>query len=142
MTIRLIGSVFAGLLTIAVLDNTIDAVMHGTGVFPPWGEPMHHGLFLLPLAYRAVDAVIGCTVAARLASDRPMRAALSVGAVGVVLSSLATIALWKAGPEFGPAWYPLALVAISLPCSWLGGSIEAWRRRTESSHRDAVRADR
>jgi hypothetical protein len=27
------------------------------------------------------------------------------------------------GPAFGPHWYPLALVALAMPQSWLGGKL-------------------
>jgi hypothetical protein len=30
---------------------------------------------------------------------------------------------WSAGPEFGPKWYPLALVALALPSVWAGGKL-------------------
>ena len=118
---RRIGAVLAGLLAIVVLDVGIDSVLHATGIFPPWGHTMADSLFLLALAYRAVDGVIGGAIVARLAPDRPMRHALALGVVGIVLSTLGALATWNAGPEIGPQWYPLALVVMALPCAWLGG---------------------
>jgi hypothetical protein len=32
-------------------------------------------------------------------------------------------AVWSAGPELGPRWYPLALVATALPCVLAGGRL-------------------
>src|SRR5687767_783718 len=115
---RSIGAVFAGLLTIAILDNLIDFFFHSTGVYPAVGQTMADGLFLLALAYRTVDGVLGCYIAASLAPSGPMRHALILGGIGVVLSSLGALATIGAGPEFGPAWYPLTLVAIVLPCAY------------------------
>ncbi len=34
---------------------------------------------------------------------------------------------WDRGPEFGPHWYPLALVATALPCAWAGGLLHRKR---------------
>ncbi|HEY2960869.1 MAG TPA: hypothetical protein VGJ37_00510 [Pyrinomonadaceae bacterium] len=33
------------------------------------------------------------------------------------------MATWNKGPEFGPGWYPLTLVALSLPLAWIGGKL-------------------
>ena len=35
-----------------------------------------------------------------------------------------------AGPEFGPLWYPLTLVAIALPCAFVGGRLAERRQGT------------
>lgn len=126
---RSIGAVFAGLLTIAILDNLIDYVLHSTGVYPPFGQTMADGLFLLAVAYRAVDGILGCAIAGQLAPRRPLLHALTLGGIGVALSSLGALATIGAGPEFGPLWYPLTLVAISPVCAWIGGTIAASRRR-------------
>jgi hypothetical protein len=125
---RSIGAVFAGFLTIALLDNLIDFVLHSTGIYPPVGQTMADGLFLLALAYRTLDAILGCYIVAVLAPSRPLRHALTLGGIGIVLSSLGVLATIGGGPEFGPIWYPLALVAISLPCSWVGGKLAETRR--------------
>jgi hypothetical protein len=34
-------------------------------------------------------------------------------------------AAWDKGPEFGPKWYPIALVATTVPCLWIGGRLAA-----------------
>lgn len=119
----------AGFLTIAVLDNVIDFILHSTGVYPPLGQPMADGLFLLALAYRAVDSILGCFLAATLAPSRPLRHALILGGIGVVLSGLGVLATIGAGPEFGPTWYPLSLMAIALPCAYVGGRLAEARRQ-------------
>ena len=120
-TLRHVGAVLAGLLAIFAITTVTDIVMHATGIFPPWGQPMSSALFLVALAYRIVYGVLGCYIAARLAPDRPMRHALVLGVVGVVLSTAGAVAMWEAGP----AWYSLAVIAISLPCAWVGGRLGA-----------------
>ena len=107
----------AGLLAIFAITTVNDIVMHATGIFPPWGQPMSSALFLVALAYRIVYGVLGCYIAARLAPDRPMRHALALGVVGVVLSTGGAVAMWEAAP----AWYSLAVIGIALPCAWVGG---------------------
>lgn len=128
--LRSVKAVFVGLLAIVALSTATDAVMHATGVFPPFGQPMSDGLFVLATAYRIVISIAGCALAARLAPNRPMRHALSLGVVGALVSLAGAVATWNAGPEFGPKWYPLLLVAVAVPCALAGGRLEAvspWR---------------
>ena len=129
--LRSAGAVFAGLLVNAALAHAVDAVLHATGVYPPFGRPMADSLFVLAAAYRAVFGVLGCLVAGLLAPARPQAHAMALGALGVVLGALGAAATWNAGPEFGPRWYPLSLVALALPCAWLGGRM-AERRRAQA----------
>src|SRR6267143_468621 len=97
---RSIGAVVAGVVAIVVLSTATDVVLHATGVFPPWGQPMSDGLF-----------------------------ALASGVVGVVIGTAASATTWGRGPEFGPKWYPLALIAVSLPCAWAGGKLRELQLR-------------
>jgi hypothetical protein len=129
---RSVGAVVAGLLAIVVLSTATDAVMHATGVFPPAGQPMSDALWLLATAYRIVYGVAGCYIAARLAPDRPMQHALVLGVVGLVLSIAGAAATWNRGPGFGPKWYPLAVIAIALPCAWVGGRLRVMQLRTRA----------
>jgi hypothetical protein len=129
---RSIGAVVAGLLVIVVLSTATDAVMHATGVFPPAGQPMSNALWLLATAYRIVYGIAGCYIAARLAPDRPMQHALVLGVVGLVVSIAGAAATWNRGPGFGPKWYPLAVIAIALPCAWMGGRLRVTQLRTRA----------
>ena len=49
-----IGAVLAGLVTVFVLSMGTDALLHASGVFPPFGQRMPDSLFLLATAYRIV----------------------------------------------------------------------------------------
>jgi len=51
--------------------------------------------------------------------------ALVLGVIGVVLSLIGTIATWNRGPEFGPKWYPLALIVTAIPTAWIGGKLKS-----------------
>jgi len=118
-----IGAVLAGLATVFVLSLGMDALLHASGVFPPFGERMSDPLFLLATAYRIVYGVAGSWVSARLAPDRPMGHALALGFVGLVFSIAGAAATWNRGPEFGPHWYALAVAAQAIPCAWAGGAL-------------------
>ncbi len=128
---RSIWAVVAGLLAIVILSTATDFVLHSTGVFPPPGEPMPAGLWLLATAYRIVFSVLGCWITARLAPNRPMRHALILGVVGVLISTAGTLATWDKGPGFGPKWYPIGLILVAVPCAWLGGKLAESRPSRE-----------
>ena len=122
-TLTSIGAVLAGLFAVIVLSIGTDAILHAAGVFPALGQPMSDQLFLLATAYRTLYGIVGAYLTARLAPNRPTRHALMLGAIGLAISILGTALTWNKGPAFGPHWYPLALVALALPQSWLGGWI-------------------
>ena len=121
--LKSLGAVLAGLLIIFALSLATDVVMHASGIFPPWFQPMEGPLWVLALAYRSVYAVLGSYITARLAPNNPMKHALLLGVIGTVLSTAAVASTWNGGPEYGPKWFSVALVASALPCAWLGGKI-------------------
>lgn len=125
--LRSAGAVFLGFLTVVVFSLGTDQVLHWMGVYPPWGERMSDGLFVLATAYRVVYTIAGCYVAARLAPNRPMAHALALGLVGLLVSVAGALMARGRGPELGPAWYSLAIVAMALPCAWLGGALHLRR---------------
>jgi hypothetical protein len=120
---RSVAAVLAGFATILVTHTGTDAIMHATGVFPRAGEAMTDGLFALAIGYRVVFSVLGAYLTARLAPRRPLAHALVLGGIGVVLSLAGLLATWNRGPEFGPHWYAIVLVLVSLPCCWLGARL-------------------
>ena len=118
--LRSVGAVAAGLVSIFAVTTAVDALLHATGVFPPLSAPpMSHTLFALAFGYRFVIDVAGCWLTARLAPRRPLRHALVLGGIGLLLSIAGAVAMWDASR----AWYPIALAASSLPCGWLGGRL-------------------
>jgi hypothetical protein len=122
-------ALIAGLLVGVVLSLGTDQILHVLNVYPPWGQTMSDGLFLLATAYRIVYTVLGSYVAARLAPDRPMQHALILGVIGLVVSIAGAVATWNTEPPIGPHWYALAIAAISIPCAWLGGKIYELQNR-------------
>jgi hypothetical protein len=112
-----------GLLVVVLLSIATDGLLNKVGVFPTQGQPMSNQLLLLATVYRTVYSILGCYVTARLAPSRPMLHALVLGGIGFILSAAGAIATWNGGAEYAAKWYPLTLIAISLPTAWLGGKI-------------------
>jgi hypothetical protein len=115
------GAGLLGFFTVVVLSLGTDQALHVLNVYPPWGQPMYDpGLNLLALTYRSIYAVVGSYIAARFAPHSPMRHALVLGAVGLVLSMIGVVVAITVG-NMGPLWYPTGLVLTAMPCAWLGG---------------------
>jgi hypothetical protein len=121
--LRRIGAVLAGFFATFILSVATDLALHATGVFPPWGQPMSNALFAFATSYRTIYTVAAGYITARLAPDRPMAHVWALGIIGLVAALAGTMATWNAGPEFGPKWYPLALVVLTLPSVWTGGKL-------------------
>ncbi len=117
-----IGALLAGFVAVVILSLGTDVVLHGAGIFPPLGQRMSDGLFLLATAYRTLYSVLGSYITARLAPYRPMLHALVGGVVGLVLSTAGAVATWNKA-TLGPRWYPLALLVLAMPCAWAGGRV-------------------
>jgi hypothetical protein len=115
--------VFAGFFATFILSIGTDLLLHAAGVFPPWGQPMSNALFALATAYRTVYTVTGGYVTARLAANKPMGHVWALGVVGLLAAIAGTVATWNKGSEFGPKWYPVALVVLAIPSVWLGGKL-------------------
>jgi drug/metabolite transporter (DMT)-like permease len=125
---RSIGAVLGGIVVGVILTLGTDIVLHKMGIFPALGQPMGDALLLLATAYRTVYGVVAAYITARLAPDRPMQHALAGGVVGLVVTTVGAVVTWNRGPAFGPHWYPLALIALAMPCAWLGGILHrAWQ---------------
>jgi hypothetical protein len=114
-------------LFIIVVTTLVDIVLHVIGVYPPMKQPIGDGLALLATAYRIVISVAGAWLTARLAPADPMKHALILGGVGVVLGLIGLVATWNLG--LGPRWYPIALVVLAIPQCWAGGKLYEMRPR-------------
>lgn len=122
---RSIGAVLAGFVAVVALSIGTDMALVAAGIFPPLTQPaaFSTGLLLLATVYRSAYSVAGSYLAARLALDRPMGHAVALGVLGLAVSIVGAVVMREAGP----AWYPLALIVLSLPCAWLGGLLHGRR---------------
>jgi uncharacterized membrane protein len=130
-TMKSIWAVVAGVLVIIIVTTIVDIALHAAHVFPPMNQPINDALALLATVYRVVISIGGAYLTARLAPDRPMRHALILGFVGVVLGLVGLVATWNLG--LGPRWYPIALVVLAIPQCWAGGKL--WQMRAAKQSR-------
>jgi surface polysaccharide O-acyltransferase-like enzyme len=128
--LKSVGAVVAGTVIGVVLSIGTDEALVKAGIFTPIGKPTSDSLLFLATLYRTVYGVLGSYVTARLAPSRPMRHAMILGAIGTAVSVAGVVVTWNRVAEFGPHWYPLALVVLAMPQSWLGGQIRVRQLRT------------
>ena len=120
-TLKSIGAVVAGFVTVVILSLLTDTILEQLGVFPPIGT----GLFVtwmlvLAFVYRSIYAVVGGYVTASLAPDRPMRHVTILGVIGIIGGTLGVIAGW----DLSAHWYPIALAVTAFPLTWWGGKLK------------------
>jgi hypothetical protein len=126
--LRSAGALGAALIAMVLVTLVADQTLHWIGVFPPWGQPFYEtGPYLLAVAYRTIFGIGGAYLAARLAPSEPMKHALWFGGIGLVFCTVGVIAAMT--HDLGPAWYSIALLLITLPCSWAGGALYVARTR-------------
>jgi hypothetical protein len=125
MSMKSVWAVVAGLLFTIIGSILVDIVLHVAGVFPPMGQPLDNRLSLLALSYRIVISVGGAWLTAKLAPQNPMKHALILGCVGVVLGLVGVAATWN--KDLGPRWYAISLAVLAIPQCWLGGKIHELR---------------
>lgn len=76
-------------------------------------------LIVIIVLYRTIFNTFGCYLTARLAPNKPMKHAIILGIIGVVLTIVGLIAMW----DIPPRWYPISLIILTLPAAWLGGKM-------------------
>jgi hypothetical protein len=121
MTKKSVWAVVAGVLFIVVVTTIVDIVLHVVGVYGPMDRPIDDRLALLATAYRIVISVAGAWLTARLAPSKPLKHAIALGIVGLLLGVIGVAATWNKG--LGPRWYPIALAVLAIPQCWLGGRL-------------------
>jgi hypothetical protein len=120
-----VWAVIAGLLVIIIVTTVVDFLLHAVHVYPLGNQPINDALAVLATAYRVIISVAGAYLTATLAPDHPVRHAMILGCVGVVLGLVGVVATWNLG--LGPRWYSIALVVLAIPECWAGAKI--WEMR-------------
>ncbi len=118
---RSILAVFAGVLINLITSIVVDSTLSAIGIYPPRGESMSGGLYILALSYRFPVAVVAGYVTAKLSLRKPMAHALVLA--GVVAAGTYTSAVVMHSDR--PGWYAPGLIVIAVLCSILGGQIYA-----------------
>lgn len=117
-----IAAVLAGLVFIFVTHAGTDFILESLGIFTPATAGFHTTwMMVVALIYRTFFSIIGCYITALIAPGRPMLHALILGGIGVVLSTLGAImAIYY---QLTDLWYAFALIAVTMPCAWLGAKL-------------------
>lgn len=119
-TLKSIGAIIAGFAILVILSIVTDSILEKTGIMKT--EPFNENpvwLIAIIILYRTIFNTFGCYLTARLAPNKPMRHAIILGVIGVVLTIVGLIAMW----DIPPRWYPISLIVLTLPAAWLGGKM-------------------
>ena len=119
--LRSILAVLAGFVVTAALSFGADWALH-TAVpqaFDPAGLTRDSAMLVTVLGYLVLFSVVGGFVTARLAPRQPLRHALILGVIALVLTLVPTVLFWHATPT----WYHFGVLAAILPATWLGGHL-------------------
>jgi len=123
-----IGAILAGIVFIVVTHTATDLVLEKLGILTPPEQGFHTTWMVVTATiYRSLYTVAGGYITAALAPDPPMLYVIILGTIGLAVSTLAAIATIPM--KLGPAWYPIALAVLALPCTWLGGKLKTLRAR-------------
>jgi hypothetical protein len=115
--LRYAGAFIAGFASVAILSMATDTVLHSTGIYPTDGSVGSDANLVFALTYRTAFTVLGGWIAARLAPAHGLRLAIILGMVGTLAAIGGAVAMWSVGHN----WYPVALAALALPSTALGG---------------------
>ena len=126
-TIKYIGAALAGIIVGIVLSLGTDALLVKLEVLPKNNLWVPTGIIILILFYRTVYNILGTYIAARLSPAHPMRMAIVLGIIGIVVSVSGAIA--TANMNLGPGWYVWTLAVLSLPSAWVAGKLSLMKKQ-------------
>ena len=114
---RLIVSIVAGFFFTAISTTVVDHIFHVTKVYPPYGEPFKEtGLLIMAFAYRALFAIIGGYITAKIAKKKARKAVLILGTIGTIAWLAGLIKFW----DLAPAWYSTGGLILAIPYVFIG----------------------
>lgn len=117
-----IGAVLAGMVFIVVSHAGTDFILEKLGIFTPPDQGFHiTWMVVTATIYRSIFTVAGGYITAALAPNRPMFYVTILGLIGIVAGTAGAIVTIPMG--IAPVWFPIALVVLALPCTWLGGKL-------------------
>jgi hypothetical protein len=118
-----IGAILAGIIFIVFTHTVTDLVLEKLGIFTPPDQGFHiTWMVVTATLYRSIFTVGGGYLTAALAPNRPMLYAVILGLIGIAASTAGAIVMILR--NLGPIWYPIALIVLALPCTWLGGKLK------------------
>jgi hypothetical protein len=118
-----IGAILAGMVFIVVTHTATDFILESLGIFTPPSQGFHTTWMVVTATiYRSIFTVAGGYLTAALAPNRPMLYAVILGAIGIAAGTAGAIVTIPLG--IAPLWYPIALIVLALPCTWLGAKLK------------------
>jgi hypothetical protein len=120
---RSILAIFVGFLVVFVLSLAADFTMYALHIAPNPGQRMSNPLLGVAFTYRAVFAVLGSYLTARLAPFGPMLHAMIGGAIGFCIGLAGVVFTWNSPQAAGAHWYPIAVAVVAIPAAWIGGKL-------------------
>ena len=118
-----IGAILAGVVFIVATHTGTDFVLESLGIFTQPNEGFHTTWMVVTATiYRSIYTIAGGYITAALAPNRPMLYAVILGVIGIAAGTAGAIATIPLG--IAPVWYPIALIVLALPCTWLGGKLK------------------
>jgi hypothetical protein len=139
-TLKSIGAVLAGFLTVFILSSVTDFILEAVGVLPSLDVQQSQGLYdtnllILALLYRSLYTVLGGFVTATLSPGNPMKHVIILGIIGTIAGIIGVIAGWHLSAH----WYPIALAVTGFPLIWLGGKLKLMIKNSQKARlNDAV----
>jgi hypothetical protein len=118
-----IGAILAGMVFIVVTHTATDFILESLGIFTPPSQGFHTTWMVVTATiYRSIFTVAGGYLTAALAPNRPMLYAVILSAIGIAAGTAGAIVTIPLG--IAPLWYPIALIVLALPCTWLGAKLK------------------
>jgi hypothetical protein len=116
-------AVLAGIIFIVATHTATDFLLERLGIFTPAEQGLHiTWMVVTATIYRSIFTVGGGYITAALAPTRPMLLVVILGVFGIIASTAGAIVMIPR--NLGPTWYPISLIILALPCTWLGGKLK------------------
>jgi hypothetical protein len=124
--LRGVLAILAGFVFVGVTHTGTDTILESLGIFtPPTVRFDTTWMLVTAIVYRNLFLIAAGYLTAALAPQPKMRYVIILGIIGSVVGVVGIfVAVSK---DFGPAWYPIALVVLGFPCVWLGGKLRSRR---------------
>jgi hypothetical protein len=118
---RSIWAVVAGFLFIGVFATAAGKIMQAMSpyAFNSAGATNSVAILVLMTVIVGVFGVVGCYITARLAPSAPMKHALILGLLGLIIHGVSMAMSWGAWP----AWFQILNFLLVMPYAWYGGRL-------------------
>ena len=118
---RSIAAIAIGFVMIFALNMATGLALSAVDpeLFPSDGRLTDPLALIISTVTVAIYGIAGCYLTARLAPAQPMKHALILGAMGLLVNIVFAFQFWGDVP----AWYLLLNLALVMPYAWIGGRL-------------------